>query len=59
MSSVNVRVVVRCRPMSTKEINSGCRKILMVDPSMGTVTMQRPNTMETIETMGRIGWVYD
>lgn len=35
MSTVNVKVAVRCRPMSKKEVDRGCKDIIRTDgPSM-------------------------
>ncbi|XP_013384616.1 kinesin-like protein KIF3A isoform X3 [Lingula anatina] len=41
--SDNVRVVVRCRPINSKEKDSGCKLTVNIDEVRGTVTVQNPN----------------
>ena len=36
----NVRVVVRCRPLSQKEQNSGCKAVVNVDERTGTLSIK-------------------
>lgn len=39
----NIRVVVRCRPLSEKEQAAGCHDIVVVDTVQGTVLVTNPN----------------
>ncbi|KAK8769795.1 hypothetical protein V5799_013740 [Amblyomma americanum] len=39
----NIRVVVRCRPLSEKEQAAGCQDIVAVDTVQGTVLVTNPN----------------
>ena len=38
-ASVNVKVVVRCRPMNGKEREKDCKKIVKIDEKNGTVEL--------------------
>ena len=40
-SSVNVKVVVRCRPMNDKEKTRDCKKILKIDERDSTIEISR------------------
>ncbi len=42
-TSVNVKVVVRCRPMNGKEKERDCTKIVKISEKEGTVELLRPN----------------
>ncbi|KAL1428849.1 hypothetical protein MTO96_002567 [Rhipicephalus appendiculatus] len=39
----NIRVVVRCRPLSEKEQAAGCQDIVTVDTVQGTVLVTNPS----------------
>ncbi len=41
-TSVNVRVVVRCRPMNSKEKAADCQKIVKISEKDGTVELMKP-----------------
>ncbi|XP_064481967.1 kinesin-like protein KIF3A isoform X2 [Ornithodoros turicata] len=56
--SENIRVVVRCRPLSEKEQASGCQSIVTVEPVQGTITVtnthgsrEEPPKMFTFDTV--------
>ncbi|XP_041360213.1 kinesin-like protein KIF3A isoform X2 [Gigantopelta aegis] len=36
----NVRVVVRCRPMNEKEVNTNCKQVVNVDEMRGSITVK-------------------
>ncbi|CAF3980140.1 unnamed protein product [Rotaria magnacalcarata] len=40
----SVRVVVRCRPMSDKEQDSGCERVVDMDGQQKQVTLRRPRS---------------
>jgi kinesin family protein 3/17 len=42
-SSENVRVVVRCRPLSRKEADRDCKQIVEVDTNKNCITISNPN----------------
>lgn len=42
----NVHVVVRCRPMNEKELASGYKCIVEVEPVQGSITVHNPNSSE-------------
>ncbi|CAF1178533.1 unnamed protein product [Rotaria sp. Silwood1] len=43
----SVRVVVRCRPMSDKETDSGCERVVDMDTQRRQVSIQRPRSENT------------
>uniref|UniRef100_A0A0N5AMW0 Kinesin-like protein n=1 Tax=Syphacia muris TaxID=451379 RepID=A0A0N5AMW0_9BILA len=42
----NVRVVVRCRPLSEQELQQGCSSVVTVDPLTNTVTVANPSASQ-------------
>eukprot|EP00762_Andalucia_godoyi_P002320 ANDGO_07594.mRNA.1 Kinesin-II 95 kDa subunit len=42
MSGETVRVVVRCRPMSEKEVQRGCQPIVSMDARTGAINLRNP-----------------
>ncbi|KAK2163150.1 hypothetical protein LSH36_84g00049, partial [Paralvinella palmiformis] len=44
--SDNVRVAVRCRPLSDKEKSTGCIQVVKIDEVRGSVTVQNPNASQ-------------
>ena len=49
-SSESVKVMVRCRPMSQKEIDRGCSCIVTVDKAYGQINLAKPNSGEIDKT---------
>ncbi|CAF3583540.1 unnamed protein product [Rotaria sp. Silwood2] len=43
----SVRVVVRCRPMSDKEQDSGCERVVDIDNQRRQVSIRRPKNENT------------
>ena len=41
MSAENVKVVVRCRPMNSKETLKNCKKILKINKTLATIDITR------------------
>eukprot|EP00039_Didymoeca_costata_P005568 m.82575 g.82575 ORF g.82575 m.82575 type:complete len:1374 (+) comp12876_c0_seq2:187-4308(+) len=44
MSEETVRVLVRCRPINTREKNLSCKMVVKMDSSMGQVKLSKPNS---------------
>ena len=45
--SQNVKVAIRCRPLTTKEINDNHSNIVQVDQTTGIVRIKMENTSKT------------
>nr|XP_033819709.1 kinesin-like protein KIF3B isoform X1 [Geotrypetes seraphini]XP_033819710.1 kinesin-like protein KIF3B isoform X1 [Geotrypetes seraphini] len=59
-SSESVRVVVRCRPMNSKEIAAGYEKVVDVDVKLGQVAVKNPKGASTeLPKMFTFDAVYD
>lgn len=43
-----VKVMVRVRPMNSKEIAMGCQRVVMVDKATNQITLRKPDTDESI-----------
>ncbi len=44
MSEETVRVLVRCRPLNTREKNLNCKVIVSMDASCGQVSLAKPDS---------------
>ena len=46
MSVETVKVLVRCRPLNSREKGLNCRTIVSMDPSIGQVSLEKPDDSE-------------
>lgn len=46
MSEETVRVLVRCRPLNTREKGLNCRTIVSMDSASGQVSLERPDAAD-------------
>ncbi|SPQ93996.1 Kinesin-like protein [Plasmodiophora brassicae] len=53
-----VQVAIRCRPMSSKEIEQGHRSIVDIDKKMGQIVVHKPDEAPDPSERGRV-WTYD
>lgn len=59
MSGETVRVVVRCRPMSEKEVARGCVPIVNMDAKTGAVNLRCPDRPNEVDKTFTFDAVYD
>jgi kinesin family protein 3/17 len=46
----NVKVVIRCRPLSKNEMEHGNKRIVEMDSTLGSVSLKKPDTDEPART---------